>query len=280
MEEKLPAIATEFEPDKAIERINKSIDFLNKLRGVLKEGEDFNKRPGYPKPSMEKPGAEKIAAGLNCGVKIVEGNEGRVIDEKYGLKEYELVVALINRASGEWVGEGVGSATATVSDLYAYDKEVRKRILKPERISWANNKAKKMAFKSGLICASLTIGVLSGYFTQDLENVSTESQSTKQDTSQKQPPKQKEENDIQEEVQNVFPETEEVEQDPKGQKTTSWDVFWKSVTNAGYKDKDRKSMNEFIAHKSKTQKMSKTDVMLKCMANFKEFILEWEQWKQ
>jgi len=38
-------------------------------------------------------------------------------------------------------------------------------------VEWANNTALKMAFKSALICASLSIGSLSGYFTQDLEGV-------------------------------------------------------------------------------------------------------------
>jgi len=177
--EHLPAVI-EFDPDKTIDRIKNQADFLEKLRAILKEGEDFNKHSGYQKPALEKPGAEKIAAGLNCGPKIID-LKSRIADEKYGLKEYEIVVALINRASGDWYGEGIGYAIATEKDLYAYDKSADKRIIKPERISWANNKAMKMAFKSGFICASLSVGALSGYFTQDPEEKSAASATDKKE---------------------------------------------------------------------------------------------------
>ena len=118
---------------------------------------------------MEKPGAEKIAAAFNCGPQIIRGEEGNVVDEKYGLKEFNLVVGFINRQSGYSYGEGVGYGRAHEKDLWAFDKKVGKRILKPERAEWANNTALKMAFKSALICAALSIGSLSGYFTQDLD---------------------------------------------------------------------------------------------------------------
>lgn len=188
MTENVPEVIEEFDPDKAIARIEKSIDFINKLRGILKEGEDFNKHPGYERPALEKPGAEKIAAALNCGPEIIRGEEGKIIDEQYGLKEFNLVIALINRATGLCYGQGVGYGRASVKDLYAYDKEEKKRLLKPERAEWANNTALKMAFKSGLICASLSVGALSGYFTQDLNGVVAQKVEEK---SQKSPTKNK-----------------------------------------------------------------------------------------
>jgi len=166
--ESLPAIV-EFETEKAVDRIKEAIKFADSLREILKSGEDYNKHPGYQKPALEKPGAEKIAFALNCGPQILRGEEGKIIDEQYGLKEFNLVVGLVNRSTGLSYGEGVGYGRATEKDLYAWDDEKRARILKPERIEWANNTALKMAFKSALICASLSVGSLSGYFTQDLD---------------------------------------------------------------------------------------------------------------
>ena len=168
-DEHLPVEIEEFDPDKAVARINRAVDFLGKLRGILKEGEDYNQHPGYPKPALEKPGAEKIAASLNCGPEILRGETGNVIDEKYGLKEFSLVIGLVNRSTGACYGQGVGYGRATEKDLYAWDKDAGRQVLKPERVEWANNTALKMAFKSGLICAALSVGALSGYFTQDLE---------------------------------------------------------------------------------------------------------------
>lgn len=167
-EEKALEKIKEFSADGALARVDEAIRFIEGLRSRLKEDEDYGKHPGYTKPSLEKPGAEKIALALNCASTIIKLSP-TIIDDRYGLKEYELVVGLKNRVSGEICGEGVGYGRAHEKDLYAYDKEAGRRIIKAERAEWANNTALKMAYKSGLICASLTAGALSGYFTQDLD---------------------------------------------------------------------------------------------------------------
>lgn len=177
---------TIFKADKALERVDEVIKFIDGLRARLKEGEDYAKHSGYQKPALEKPGAEKVCAALNCGAEIIK-QTSNVISQQYNLKEYELVVGLKHRLSDRIVGEGVGYGKADEKDLYAYDKEANKRILKPERAEWANNTALKMAFKSALICATLSAGALSGYFTQDLEEIKNEKQ-TKKSQSQPQKP--------------------------------------------------------------------------------------------
>ena len=157
----------EFNPDVAIRRIEARVEFLHKLRKLLKDGEDYAQRPGYPKPSLEKPGAEKIAGALNAYPKVVR-IESEVVDEEFGLKGYTVQITLIERATGTELADGVGYARATKTDL-----KTRKGI-DPSRASWANNKALKMAKKSALIDAALTAGCLSGYFTQDLEGAEKE----------------------------------------------------------------------------------------------------------
>lgn len=159
-----------FKADKALERVDEVIKFIEGLRARLVEGEDYDKHPGYQKPSLEKPGAEKICVALNCGPEIIK-TETRVINQQLCLKEYELVLGLRHRVSGMVVGEGVGYGRADEKDLYAFDKEANKRILKPERAEWANNTALKMAYKSALICATLSTASLSGYFTQDMGKI-------------------------------------------------------------------------------------------------------------
>jgi len=166
----------EFSAEGALARVDQAIEFINGLRSKLKAGEDYGKHPGYTKPSLEKPGAEKIAMALNCASTIID-MKSTIINEQYGLKEYELVVGLKNRATGDMYGEGVGYGRAHEKDLYAWDKDLQKRVLKPERVEWANNTALKMAFKSGLICAGLTAGALSGYFSQDLDKAPSKADS-------------------------------------------------------------------------------------------------------
>lgn len=178
---------TIFKADKALERVDEVIKFIDGLRARLKEGEDYDKHPGYQKPSLEKPGAEKVCVALNCGSEIIK-KDTTIINPQYGLKEYELVVGLKHRLSGEIVGEGVGYGRADEKDLYAWDKEQNAKVLKPERAEWANNTALKMAYKSALICATLSTGALSGYFTQDLEEIKNDKQAKKPQSQSKQQP--------------------------------------------------------------------------------------------
>jgi len=177
---------TIFKADKALERVDEVIKFIEGLRARLKEGEDYDKHPGYHKPSLEKPGAEKICAALNCGTEIIK-TTANVIQSQYGLKEYELVLGLKNRVNGAIMGEGVGYGRADEKDLFTWDKEQNKKVLKPDRAEWANNTALKMAYKSALICATLSAGALSGYFTQDLEEIKNDKQTPKPKPAPKQP---------------------------------------------------------------------------------------------
>ena len=106
----------EFNAETALARIDTRLSFIHGLRGKLKEGEDFAKRPGYPKPALEKPGAEKIAAALNASP-MIESVEQEIWDEQYRLKEYTVVLKLVDRATGGVWGHGVGTHAASKSDL-------------------------------------------------------------------------------------------------------------------------------------------------------------------
>ena len=60
----------------------------------------------------------------------------------------------------------------------------------------------------------------------------------------------------------------------------SWDLFWKSVANRGFGQTDRDSMNEYIKQKARTRKISFTDMMVECAANFDMFISAWQEWAE
>lgn len=170
----------EFSSDVALARIDERIKFIEGLRQRLKKGEDYNTHKGYSKPSLEQPGAEKILSCLNCGYDVERGEQGVVWNQQYGLKEFSIVIHLIDRVTGKFIGSGVGSARAEVDDLLTakrgkddkvvWDKKANKpvREINQSRIGWANNKALKIAKKRAIVDAAKSAGSLSGYFTQDL----------------------------------------------------------------------------------------------------------------
>jgi hypothetical protein len=127
------------------------------IRSALVEGRDYGSimiRGQKSKPSLLKPGAEKIAGMLG------------LIPRFPNLKEYEesvlagnLIDAIILKCelqnqSGEVVGEGVGARYATKQD------------------NGDLNKALKMASKSAMIDATLRCAGISEIFTQDVEDMS------------------------------------------------------------------------------------------------------------
>jgi hypothetical protein len=85
------------------------------MKGVMHIDEHFGTIPGTNKPSLYKPGAEK----LSLVFRLRPEYEIRRSDLGNGHREYEVVCTLYHIPTGQSVGQGVGSAT-TMEGKYRY----------------------------------------------------------------------------------------------------------------------------------------------------------------
>lgn len=85
------------------------------MASVMKKDEHFGTIPGCNKPSLYKPGAEKLSLVFRLRP------EYRIIryDMDHGHREYEVTCTLYHIPTGQSVGEGVGSAT-TMEGKYRF----------------------------------------------------------------------------------------------------------------------------------------------------------------
>jgi hypothetical protein len=170
-------------PAQLLEQQNETRAFVTQ---VLEKDKDFGVIPGTDKPTMLKPGAEKVtlAFGLSVQSDIVEreidhdrvtpwrkvkaiweGPKGRrrktgeevTTGESLGLYRYVVRVQLIDE-HGQVRGSGLGSCSTMES----------KYIDRPRD---SENTALKMAFKRAHVAAVLTTLGLSEAFTQDVEDL-------------------------------------------------------------------------------------------------------------
>jgi hypothetical protein len=85
-------------------------EFQQFVREYLREGEDFGTIPGTPKPTLYKPGADKLCElyGLADDYTI----EDKVEDFDRGLFDYTIKCYLSNRRNGALVSVGMGSCNS------------------------------------------------------------------------------------------------------------------------------------------------------------------------
>jgi hypothetical protein len=165
------AESTEFKPETkpitvsgarglTVEEAKALDDEMNRfIDTVLVAGSDYGIIPRCSKPSLLKPGAEKILnyLGLIARTEVVN----RVEDYDAGFFCYECKVFLIDY-NGVVKGEGIG-ITNTKEGKYAKSNAYS-----------VQNVVLKMAKKRALVDAALNVGNLSARFTQDVEDMSTE----------------------------------------------------------------------------------------------------------
>ncbi len=160
------------------------------FKRVMTKDTDYGIIPGTDKPSLLKPGAEKLLALYNFASVVKEKNETR--DLKTGYYQAQLVVQIIHRGTGVVVAEGVGEASSFESKYryrWAYESDVpagldkstlmkktftnrksgkeyqKYRLENPDLIDqW--NTVLKMAKKRALVDATLSATGTSGIFTQ------------------------------------------------------------------------------------------------------------------
>ena len=85
------------------------------MRGVMKDGEHYGIIPGTNKPSLLKPGAEKLSLVFRLRPEYYI----KRTDMDNGHREYEITCTLYHIPTGQSVGQGVGSAT-TMENKYRY----------------------------------------------------------------------------------------------------------------------------------------------------------------
>lgn len=135
--------------------MNKIAQLQAVVQGTLKENHDYGIIPGTNKPTLLKPGAEKILMlfGLASEYELIE----KIQDYDKGFFAYTVKCTLLK--NGEKITEGVGSCNT---------KE--KKYVNQDAYTLANT-CLKMAKKRAQIDASLTVGSLSEIFTQDIEDM-------------------------------------------------------------------------------------------------------------
>ena len=140
--------------DQAEQQVRQLQEFIKR---VMQENEDYGKIPGCPKPTLLKPGAEKLCEiyGLAPHVEI----KGRIEDWDKGFFHYGVRVSLISKRSGQPVAQGVGWANSR-----------GKRYRKQDSYTLVNT-VLKMAKKRALVDAALSATRSSGIFTQDMEDL-------------------------------------------------------------------------------------------------------------
>ena len=123
----------------------------------MKPGVDYGIAPGTDKPTLLKPGAEKLCEiyGFSKWVEILHQTE----DYDRPLFAYTVKVRLASKTAGFTEAEGVGAANSR-----------EKKFLKQDPFT-IQNTLLKMAKKRALVDAVLSATRSSGLFTQDIEDL-------------------------------------------------------------------------------------------------------------
>jgi hypothetical protein len=124
-------------------------------RSILTEGTDYGTIPGTPKPSLYKPGAEKLLGFFGFGHHFEELSVERQADGRFLGVTYRCLVT-----------KGVGEREIVVASCDGYCGHDESKWERAPR-----NTVVKMAQKRALVGACLQATATSGLFTQDVEDL-------------------------------------------------------------------------------------------------------------
>jgi len=142
--------------------LDKIHQFQSVVQRMLKQNHDYGVIPGTPKPSLLKPGAEKILMlmGLRSEFEVVDSTR----DFTEGFFQYQVKARIFKHDS--LITEGLGTCNT---------KE--RRYMKQDAYT-IDNTVLKMAKKRALVDATLLVASLSSIFTQDIEDMDLEGNQT------------------------------------------------------------------------------------------------------
>jgi len=156
-----------------LDRVQQSMDKIHQFQRVIQntlvEGHDYGQAfYGASKPSLLKPGAEKILMllGLSSEYEIIE----KIQDYDEGFFAY--TVRCVLKRGNQVITEGLGHCNSK-EKKYESDKQDKFML---------GNTCLKMAKKRAQVDAALTVGSLSDIFTQDLEDMAEFEQSERMET--------------------------------------------------------------------------------------------------
>lgn len=135
--------------------MNKISQFQQVVQQTLHQGHDFGIVPGTEKPTLLKPGAEKILMmmGLRSEFEIADSTR----DFEKGFFQYQVRCRLIK--GDVIITEGLGACNTR-----------EKKYIKQDPYT-IDNTILKMAKKRALVDAALLVASLSDLFTQDIEDM-------------------------------------------------------------------------------------------------------------
>ncbi len=139
-------------------------DFQELVHLNFKQGHDYGVIPGTGKPTMLKPGAEKLIQllGLKSEFHIIDMTR----DFEKGFFQYQ--VKCILKHKDDIITEGLGSCNTKERKYIRQDPYTM------------DNTVLKMAKKRALVDAALMVGALSDIFTQDIEDMDLNGNSYRQ----------------------------------------------------------------------------------------------------
>lgn len=133
---------------------------------VMEKGVHFGTVPGCgPKPTLLKPGAEKICLMFRLAASF-QVNKTELGN---GHREYEIVCTLKD-VHGREVGQGVGSCS-TMEKKYRYRRGGNGQQVENPDIADVYNTVLKIGKKRAHVDATLTTTAASDIFTQDIEDI-------------------------------------------------------------------------------------------------------------
>ena len=169
--------ALDIDIGKVEERFKSIKEFQALVRKSLIPDADFGTIPGTKRPTLFKPGAEKIAKlmGLSDRYEILREKE----DYDKGFFAYTFKCILISIKTDKVISEGVGSCNSKESKYCSEKVDIFSVV----------NTILKMAKKRAMVDAVLSAGRLSEVFTQDVEDIAPKTPSEPK-KAQYVPPKQ------------------------------------------------------------------------------------------
>lgn len=191
-----PAEMLDIQPDEARRSLQAIKAFQNVVQTEMVKGHDYGVIQGTDRPTLLKPGAEKLAKLLKCSDTYEIDKEEERWDKDDPFFYYRVRCTLKHMQTGTVISEGIGSCNSLESRYrwrWVFSSELpdgidKSKLQRMERKSRKTGKPyvhyrienddiftqvntlQKMACKRSLVDAALHAGRLSDVFTQDLED--------------------------------------------------------------------------------------------------------------
>jgi hypothetical protein len=183
------AVIDRIDTDMVRDAQRRIVGFHALIQTLLVRDVDYGIIPGVAKPTLLKPGAEKIA--MELGLAPNYSVNDRTLDLVSGFIRYEILCSLLH--DGEVISQAIGSCSSFESKYrYAWVSEaeavsagievtttrkdnygrIRVRIQRPDMLD-VDNTVIKMAQKRAFVSAVLAVAALSNLFTTDVEDIQT-----------------------------------------------------------------------------------------------------------